>query len=82
MYFDLPVISTNIPGIMDHFFKLATLVEPGDSDALSIAIDEVIDKYGEKKEIANKAKHQVINQYSWDRVSKSYNDYFIKIING
>lgn len=71
MYFNTPVISTDIPGIRSHFKDMALLIPPKNEYELA----EKIIKLFEENELAStlciNGKSYVFNNYTWDRVSES-----------
>lgn len=80
MYFDIPVIATDIPGIKDNFEGYIHLVPVKDSKAISkmiIKLDNII-----KSESSNlPLTHDfIINNYSWTSVAKEYEKMYLEIL--
>jgi glycosyltransferase involved in cell wall biosynthesis len=80
MYFGLPVISTNIPGIRDHFFDTALLVPPRDENALAESIINLLTDTVLAKRLSQTGKHHVLSRYTWDRVAKEYEALYKNVI--
>lgn len=72
MHFGLPVVTTNIPGIRDHFKGLAYLVPPRDEKKLAIAILELINDSNLRDRLSRKGKKLVDSKYVWDKVAREY----------
>ena len=72
MHFGLPVVSTDIPGVRDHFSNNALLIPPRDEDALAGAIHTLLDDEGLAKDFSRKGKALVATRYTWDRVTREY----------
>lgn len=80
MYFDIPVISTDIPGIRSHFKDVALLVPPKNEHELSEAIIRLLSDKELAKSLHTKAKNLVVSSYTWDKVSKSYLNIYYDIL--
>ncbi len=72
MHFGLPVVSTDIPGVRDHFSNFALLVPPRDERALIDAIQTLLDDEDLAKDFSRKGKALVASRYTWDRVAREY----------
>ena len=72
MYFGIPVVSTDIPGVRDHFSEFALLVSPRDEDALADAVHTLLTDRDLAKSLSRKGKALVASQYTWDRVTREY----------
>jgi glycosyltransferase involved in cell wall biosynthesis len=72
MYFGLPVIATDIPGIHDHFSNSAVLVPPKNEKELAKAIINVLNNKPLRENLSEKGKELVKEKYTWDKVTKSY----------
>ncbi|HQE50469.1 MAG TPA: glycosyltransferase family 4 protein [Fervidobacterium sp.] len=72
MYFGIPVVSTDIPGVRDHFSEFALLVSPRDEDALADAVQTLLTDRDLAKSLSRKGKALVASQYTWDRVTREY----------
>jgi glycosyltransferase involved in cell wall biosynthesis len=80
MYFGLPVISTNIPGIRDHFFDSALLVPHRDEHALAESIITLLSDKVFAKKLSQIGKQLVLSRYTWDRVAKEYEDLYLSVL--
>jgi len=80
MYFETPVISTDIPGIRSHFKNDAILIPPKNEKELSKAISD----YSAIKNLPClyeiKGKNLVTGKYTWDKVSKEYLNIYHEIV--
>lgn len=79
MYFGLPVVSTDIPGVRDHFIDFALLVPPKDEYALADAIHTLLSDANLAKSFSQKGKVLVTSRYTWDRVTKEYETLYSKV---
>lgn len=70
-YFGLPVISTSIPGIRDHFKDYALLVPKKDSIKLADAIIHILNNEDLARDLSMKGK-KLIKEYTWDAVARRY----------
>lgn len=80
MYFGLPVVSTDIPGIRDHFKDVAALVPPRDQKRLAEAILAMLDDQNRMQQLSIKGKELVRNQYMWAVVAGKYERLFDQIL--
>lgn len=72
MYFGLPVITTDIPGIRDHFKECAILVPPKNEKELAKAINRLLNDDNKRESMSRRGKELVREKYSWDKVSNTY----------
>lgn len=72
MYFGLPVVSTDIPGVRDHFRDFALLVPPEGEDLLANSIYTLLDDGDLAESLSRKGKALVTSRYTWDRVAREY----------
>lgn len=79
MYFGLPVVSTNIPGIRDHFSDFALLVPPRDEHTLADAIHTFLNNDVMAKDFARKGKELVASRYTWDQLAREYESLYLSI---
>lgn len=80
MFFGLPVITTDIPGIRDHFTHSAILVPPKDEKELAKAIDELLKDEMLRESMARHGKELVNEKYNWDKVSNTYINLYNEIL--
>lgn len=80
MYSGLPVITTDVPGINDHFRHFAELVPARDDKELAKAIINVLNDENLRYSMYKKGKDLVKEKYTWDIVSKSYLDVYNKVL--
>lgn len=71
MYFNKPVISTDIPGICSHFKDVALLVPPKNEHELADKILKLFDETELASTLSLNGKNHVLNNYTWDKVSES-----------
>lgn len=81
MYSGLPVITTDIPGINDHFRNFAELVPAKNDKELAKAIINVLSDKDLRSSMVEKGRHIVKEKYTWDFVSKSYLDVYMDVYN-
>jgi glycosyltransferase involved in cell wall biosynthesis len=82
MYFNLPVISTDIPGIRDHCKGVSLLVQPKDEKALAAAIIELLDNTELAKELSKQGKKLVQGKYLWKNTAKEYEKIYLTLLDG
>lgn len=80
MYFGLPVISTCIPGIRDHFADVAVLVPPKNEDALARAIVDLIEDPDRAARLGRAGQNLVRQKYVWNRVASMYEDVYRSLV--
>jgi glycosyltransferase involved in cell wall biosynthesis len=81
MYSGLPVITTDIPGINDHFRHFAEIVPARNDKELAKAIIKLLNDKNLRHDMGKKGKDLVKEKYTWDVVSKLYLDVYSKIFN-
>jgi len=79
MHFNLPVVSTDIPGTRDHFCDFALLTPPKDEYALADAIHTLLIDKGLAKRLSRIGKALVTSRYTWDRVTREHEILYSKI---
>lgn len=79
MYFGIPVVSTDIPGVKDHFNDFALLVPPRDEHVLADAIHTLLVNEDLAKEFSRKGKDLVDSRYTWDHVGNEYEKLYSRI---
>jgi glycosyltransferase involved in cell wall biosynthesis len=76
------VIATTIGGITamvrDHV--TGVLVEPGDSRALSSAIDQLLDQPALRRRLANKAFTEVSEHYGWPQIAAKFAELYREVL--
>ena len=81
MYFGLPVVTTDIPGIRDHFSDSAILVPPKNEKELSKAIIRVLNDLPLREDLSRRGKELVREKYTWDKVSNTYINIYHELFN-
>ncbi|MDI6645229.1 MAG: glycosyltransferase family 4 protein [Methanobacteriaceae archaeon] len=83
MFFGLPVIATDIPGIKDHFENYASLVPPKDSVKLAEAIIELSkkDNLEQAKKLSKEFMNLIESNYSWKAVAEEYEMIYESVLN-
>lgn len=77
MYFNLPVISTDIPSLTAHFKDTSLLVPPKDEMALAKAITELLNNNDLARKLSNQGNQLVRSKYLWKVTAKKYNDLYL-----
>lgn len=74
LYFGLPLISTNIASIKEHFSEIASLVPPRDSKKLAETMVNLssYDKLKKAKKISKDFREVIEKKYSWNVVADEY----------
>jgi glycosyltransferase involved in cell wall biosynthesis len=72
MYFGLPVVSTSIPGIIDHFSKSALLVPPKKAFEMAGRIVEILRDRSAYSDLVKDNTRMVKRKYVWPVVIKEY----------
>lgn len=80
MYFGLPVVSTDIPGVRDHFSDFALLVPPRDEHTLADAIHTLLGDEDLANSLSRKGKALVASRYTWDRIAREYETLYSKSV--
>ncbi len=81
MYFNLPVISSDIPGVRDHFADHAILVQPRDSQKIADAVIHILDNEELARELSSKGKEFILSHYTWDKIICEYEKIFLNLKN-
>ena len=71
-YFNIPVVATDIPGVRDHFNKVALLVPPKNEVELAKAIVRYLKNEKFAKRLSSDGKKLVTNNYTCEKVAKEY----------
>lgn len=72
MYFGLPVIASDIPGIRDHFKETAWLVPPHDEEKLAESILTLARRGDLADWMRAIGRELVLRRYTWDRIAMEY----------
>lgn len=80
MYFGLPVVATDIPGVKDHFKDVALLVPPKNEDRLAEAIVKLLDDEELRGRLLKAGKELVKSRYTWDVVAKEYESIYLRVL--
>lgn len=80
MYFGLPVIASNIPGVRDHFENHALLVPVCNEKKLAEAISYVFDNVDFAKTRSKEGKKLIEDKYTWDIVAQEYCKVYKKLV--
>lgn len=81
MYFETPVVATDIPGIRSHFKDVALLIPPKNEYELSKSIIRLLSDKELALSLRKKGKNLVVTDYTWEKVSKSYLEIYSNILN-
>ncbi len=79
MYSGLPVITTDIPGINDHFKNFAELIPIKNDKELTKAIIKLLNDENLRNSLDKKGRVLVKEKYTWDNISKSYLEVYNKM---
>jgi glycosyltransferase involved in cell wall biosynthesis len=80
MYFGLPVVTTDIPGVRDHFKDVALLVPPRNEDELAEAIVKLLDDVALRGGLSKAGEKLVKSKYTWDVVAKEYEEIYFRML--
>ena len=80
MYFGLPVIATDIPGVYEHFKDVAILVSPGDEKELASAIIRLFGDQELSQRLSMEGKKLVETKYTWGSVAKRYEEMYSDLV--
>lgn len=80
MYSGLPVITTDIPGINDHFRNFAELIPIKNDKELTKAIINLLNDENLRQSFDKKGRALVKEKYTWDSVSRSYLEVYNKML--
>jgi glycosyltransferase involved in cell wall biosynthesis len=72
MFFSLPVIATDIPGVRDHFKDCALLIPPRDTESISTAISNLLNNSQLSKRLSACGNKLIKSKYQWDTVVDEY----------
>ncbi len=72
MYFGLPVVATDLPGVKDHFKDTALLVPPKNEKRLSDAIIKLINDKDLVGRLSKIGENLIKSRYTWDTIAKAY----------
>jgi glycosyltransferase involved in cell wall biosynthesis len=81
MYFGIPVVATNIPGIYDHFEKYALLVPEKNEFELAKAILRVLSNKNLYNSLSFKGMEITKQKYTWDYVANEYEKIYYNLLN-
>jgi glycosyltransferase involved in cell wall biosynthesis len=79
-YFDLPVITTDIPALRDSFKDMAILVPPKNDKALADAIITLYKDSEMADRLSSMGKEKVVNTYSWEKIVHEYEDLYTGLL--
>ena len=79
MYFGLPVVATDIPGVKDHFKDVALLVPPKNEDELAEAIVKLLEDADFAERLSTAGEELVKRKYTWDVVAKKYEKIYFRM---
>jgi glycosyltransferase involved in cell wall biosynthesis len=77
----LPVVTTDTPGIADHFSDTAVLVPPRDTGALQEAILGLLADDAIGHDLAQRAIRTIHTTYNWDNVAEQYSEAYLSLQN-
>lgn len=72
MYFGVPVIASDIPGINDYFSDTAILVPPRDEQEIAYSILSILTDKKDVKELSRKGREFIDSKFSWDKIAQEY----------
>lgn len=78
--FALPVISTDIPGVRDHFKDYALLVPPYNSGDLAMAIKKLLGNSDLANTLGQNGKNLVESQFTWDNVATQIENMYYELV--
>lgn len=82
MYFGVPVVATDIPGVKDHFKDVALLVPPKNADRLAETIVKLLDDEELTRRLSKAGAELIKGKYTWDVVAKEYEGIYIEMQEG
>lgn len=82
MHFGLPVVSTDIPGVVDHFEDVALLVPPRNETKLANAIINLIYDEELQEKLSKIGNELIKSRYTWDVVGNEYEKIYLNMIEG
>ncbi len=83
LFFGLPVIATDIPGIRDHFENYISLVPTKDNNKLAETIINLSqkDNLEQARKISKEFRNLIESKYSWSAVAEKYEIIYENILN-
>ncbi|KUG21150.1 glycosyl transferase, group 1 family protein [hydrocarbon metagenome] len=72
MFFGLPVVGTDIPGVRDHFKDHILLVPPRDDGALADAVIRLLEDEELARRLSGDGRKLVMSKYVWNAVTENY----------
>lgn len=82
MYFGLPVVATEIPGVVDHFKNFALLIPPKNEIKLAEAITELLKDDELCKKLSKIGKELIDASYTWDAIARRYEKIYLNMMEG
>ncbi len=79
--FSKPIVSTLIPGIMDHLNGSTLLVPPGESKALACAVIRILSDEKLARELGTRGRHLIETRFSWDVIIEKVLDVYHEVLN-
>ena len=82
-YCGIPVIAANLEGLKDAIKdgQDGFLIETEDINGYIAKINELLSNDENRKAFGQKARQYVIDNYSWDKISKIYLEEITKVVN-
>lgn len=80
LYFGLPVVATDIPGIRDHFKDFALLVPPRDETELAKALIKLLNDQDLANTLSKNGKELVATNYTWNVVAGQHIEVYKNLI--
>jgi glycosyltransferase involved in cell wall biosynthesis len=71
MAFGIPVVTTNIPGLVEFWKDAAILVPPEDLDSWVGAVESILKDDGLRKDLAERGRERA-RKYAWDKRAEEY----------
>ena len=78
-YFNLPVITTDIPNLRDSFNDMAILVPPKNGSAIAKQVLKLVNNQEYFYKINSNTRSYVESNYSWSILSKKYENIYQKL---
>lgn len=76
LFFDLPIVATDIPGIKDHFSSYALLVPPRNEKELCNSIIKIL----EGDYSLSRGKNLIFKKYNWEKISSEYENLYTQLL--
>ena len=80
MYFGLPVVATNLPGMRDVFKGAAILVPPKDPHALAEAILLLLDDEELRSRLAVQGRKLVKERHLWGKTVRMFEEIYLRVL--